>query len=83
MADIDRINELIGEKDFKTAHQLVEDALKVDPNNVGLIKSAGLVAVNLEDWNSARGYFETVVKYQPEMQLHGSILPIVTIIWEI
>ena len=66
MADIDRINELIGEKDFKTAHQLVEDALKVDPNNVGLIKSAGLVAVNLEDWNSARGYFETVVKYQPE-----------------
>lgn len=66
MADIDKINELIGEKDFIAARELAESALKAEPENIELIKSAGLIAVNLEEWLKARGWFETVVKYNPD-----------------
>ena len=66
MADIDKLNELVGNKDFANAALLAEEQLKDEPNNVELLKLAGLVDVNLEKWFTARNYFESVVKYQPD-----------------
>ena len=63
MADINRINELVGEKDFKSAYTLTEEALTEEPENVELIKLAGLIEVNLEIWKKAQMHFETVIKY--------------------
>ena len=42
MANLDRINELIGEKDFEKAQELIEPALKEEPDNIELLKLAGL-----------------------------------------
>ena len=66
MTDIDRINELVGEKKFTEARSLLDEALKTEPENVELLKLSGLTAVNLQDWNRARADFETVVKYKPD-----------------
>ena len=63
MADLDRITELVGNKDYEVAKPLIEEGLKEEPNNVELIKLAGLAEVNLCCWNSAKNYFETVVKF--------------------
>ena len=64
MTDINRINELIGEKDFIKANELIIPALAEEPENIELLKLAGLTALNLNEWDKARNYFETVVKYQ-------------------
>lgn len=66
MADIDRINELVGDREFEEARPLIEELLKQEPDNLELIKLSGLVALNLEDWSRARADFETVVKFNPE-----------------
>ena len=66
MADINRINELVAEKDFKEAKILIDEALKENDNNIELLKLAGLVYVNLQLWKDAQNFFETVVKYEPE-----------------
>ena len=66
MADIDRINELVGNKHFEEALELTATALLEEPDNVELIKLAGLAEVNTEDWIKAKSHFETVVKYSPE-----------------
>ena len=65
MADIDKINELVGNKDFEEALELVLQALLDEPDNIELIKLAGLAEVNTEDWEKAKYHFETVVKYSP------------------
>ena len=66
MVDIDRINELVGNKEFEEAKTLIEEAKKEDGNNLELIKLSGLTELNLEDWQKARSDFETVVKYNPD-----------------
>ena len=66
MADIERINELVAEKDFENAKVLLDEALQESPDNVELLKLAGLTAVNLKNWPDAKKYFETVVKYQQD-----------------
>lgn len=66
MADIDRINELVGDREFEEARPLIEELLKQEPDNLELIKLSGLVALNLEDWTRARADFETVVKFNPD-----------------
>ena len=66
MADINRINELVGNKDFQEALRLAAAALLEEPDNVELIKLAGLAEVNVEDWVKAKSHFETVVKYSPD-----------------
>ena len=63
---IQEINELVGNKEFEKAKPLIETALKDSPNDVELLKLAGLVEVNLEEWVKAREYFETVVKYDSQ-----------------
>lgn len=62
----EEINDLIGKKEFDKAKELLEPALKADPENVELLKLSGLVASNDKDWQKARSNFETVVKFQPE-----------------
>ena len=66
MADIERINELVAEKDFENAKVLLDEALHESPDGVELLKLAGLTAVNLKNWPDAKKYFETVVKYQQD-----------------
>ena len=66
MTDTNKINELIGNKEFKQAEELLVKALKEEPDNIEFIKLYGLVNVNLEKWQEARSNFETVVKYNPE-----------------
>lgn len=63
---LEEINDLIGKKEFDKAKELLEPALKADPENVELLKLSGLVASNDEDWQKARSSFETVVKFKPE-----------------
>ena len=66
MADIVRINELIGNKEFEEAKILLDEALKEDAENVELLKLAGLTYVNLGQWSEACKYFESAVKYAPD-----------------
>ncbi len=63
---LEEINDLIGKKEFDKAKELLEPALKADPENVELLKLSGLIASNDEDWQKARSNFETVVKFKPE-----------------
>ena len=63
MVDIDRITELVGNKNYEEAKPLIEEGLKEEPNNIELIKLAGLAEVNLSCWNNAKKHFETVVKF--------------------
>lgn len=66
MADLDRITELVGNKEFDAARPLIEEALKELPDNIELLKLAGLTDVNLQLWFTARTHFETVVKFEPD-----------------
>ena len=66
MADIDKINELIGKKEFNEALNITKEALKEEPDNIELIKSAGLSEVNLELWADAKVHFESVVKHNAD-----------------
>ena len=66
MADIDKINEQISNRKFEEALNFTKEALKEEPENIELIKLAGLSEVNLEIWHEAKVHFETVVKFNPE-----------------
>lgn len=66
MADIEKINELIGNKNFDEALSLIKPALEDEKDNIELIKLLGLVYVNKKMWVEAQSQFETVVKYTPE-----------------
>ena len=62
----ERINELVGSKEFNEAYELVNVALSEDGENIELIKLAGLIEVNINEWEKARVHFETVVKHIPD-----------------
>ena len=64
MTNINEISELVGNRQFQSAKNLIEEALKFDTNNIELLKLAGLTYVNLELWISAQKQFETVVKFE-------------------
>ncbi len=66
MAEIEKINELIGNKEFQEAYDLIIPALKEDLDNYELIKLAGLTEVNLGKWLNAKIRFETIVKTNPD-----------------
>lgn len=66
MTDIEKIRELVGNKEFDLAKNLIQQALKNDNSNIELLKLSGLTFVNLEEWKEAQNDFETVVKYEPE-----------------
>ena len=64
MADINEINDLVGNRDFHEAKKLIEIALKETANDKQLLKLAGLTYVNLELWREAKKQFESVVKLE-------------------
>ena len=66
MADINLINELVGSRQFEEAKTLIKEALEEDSNDIEVLKLAGLVSVNLEEWILAKKYFETVVKFESQ-----------------
>ena len=59
MADINLINELVGSRQFEEAKTLIKEALEEDSNDIEVLKLAGLVSVNLEEWILAKKYFES------------------------
>ncbi|MDE6138340.1 MAG: tetratricopeptide repeat protein, partial [Candidatus Gastranaerophilales bacterium] len=63
---INRITELVGNKEFEEAKPLIEEALNENSDNIELLKLAGLTYVNLEAWETARNHFETVVKFESQ-----------------
>lgn len=63
---INEINELVGSKQFQEARNLIDEALKTNPDDRELLKLAGLTYVNLELWNDAKKHFESVVKFESE-----------------
>lgn len=66
MSKINEINELIANKKFEKAQALVTLELSEAPNDIELIKLAGLIQINLEEWECAKNHFETVVKFNNE-----------------
>ncbi|MBR2430229.1 hypothetical protein IKB17_02045 [bacterium] len=66
MADINRINELVGLRQFQEAKSLIDSTITEESNNIELLKLAGLTYVNLELWNGAKTHFESVVKFESE-----------------
>lgn len=64
--DINKINELVGEKEFEAAQEAIKEALLQGATDLELIKLAGLVSVNLDLWNDSKKHFETVVKFEPQ-----------------
>ncbi|MBO5738710.1 tetratricopeptide repeat protein [bacterium] len=63
---INEINELVGSKQFDNAKVLIDKALEETPDNVELLKLAGLTYVNLDMWMEAKKAFETIVKFELE-----------------
>ena len=66
MVDIDKIKELVGNKEFEEAKTLIEEGLREKPDNIELLKLAGLTSVNLQLWMEGKKYFETAVKFEAE-----------------
>ena len=66
MTDINEINELVGSKQFQEAKVLIDEMLKDTPNDLELLKLAGLTYINLNLWQDAKKHFETVVKFESE-----------------
>ena len=66
MSNIEKINDLVGEKKFKEARALIDEIESQKSNDIDLLKLSGLVYVNLSDWEKAKKEFETVIKYNPQ-----------------
>ncbi len=66
MTDINRINELVGNKEFEEAKVMILSGLEQEPDNAELLKLGGLVEVNLQNWVEARKNFESAVKFDVE-----------------
>jgi len=64
--DLDKINDLIGLKEFGQAKVALEEFLKHEENNVEAIKLLGLCHVNLGMFDKGKINFETVVKHRNE-----------------
>lgn len=61
--DLNKVNELIAEKDFETAKEILNKLLSEDENNLEALKLLGLCNVNLGFFTEGKNNFETVVKY--------------------
>lgn len=64
--NLDKINELVAEKDFSQAKILLEEFLSEDEFNVEALKLLGLCNLNLNLFDEGRINFETVVKLANE-----------------
>lgn len=63
---INKIAELVGDKQFENAKVLVDEELIKNPFDIELLKLAGLTYINLDLWEQAKTAFETVIKTEQE-----------------
>ncbi len=66
MENLDRINELVKNKEFETAKKELSGLIKGDEKDVEALKLLGLCHVNLGEFKEGQGVFETVVKYKDD-----------------
>ena len=64
--NLDDINQLVAEKNFEEAKELLAEFLDNDEKNVEALKLLGLCHVNLNEFEEGRSVFETVVKYKDD-----------------
>lgn len=64
--DLDKVNDLIGLKQFDEAKAILKEIVKLDTKNVEAFKLLGLCNVNLGCFKEGQSNFETVVKYNSE-----------------
>ena len=64
MADIEKINDLVANKEFQEAKILIDEALKESEQDKEILKLAGLIYVNLQLWRNAQKFFESVIKFE-------------------
>lgn len=63
---MEKINELINNKEFALAKQELLNILDKDEKNIEALKLLGLCYVNLGEYKEGQGIFETVVKYNDD-----------------
>ena len=66
MENLDRINELIQEKNFEQAKKELKKIIKDDEKDAEAFKMLGLCHINLGEFKEGQGVFETVVKYKDD-----------------
>lgn len=66
MENLDKINELIAEKNFTEAKNLLKEIIKNDENNIEALKTLGLCHLNLDEYKEGQTVFETLVKYKDD-----------------
>lgn len=63
---IPQINEALENQQWETALSLLDQSLTADPQSVTQAMTAGMVALKLEDFTRAAGYFQKVVAVRPD-----------------
>lgn len=66
MENLDKINELIKEKNFEEAKKELTNIIQNDEKNIEALKMLGLCHINLGEFKEGQGVFETVVKYKDD-----------------
>lgn len=66
MDNLEKINELINNKEFAQAKEDLQKILAEDEKNIEALKLLGLCYINLEEYKEGQAVFETVVKYKDD-----------------
>ena len=66
MKNLDKVKELINEKNFEQARDELLSIIKEDEKNIEALKLLGLCYINLEDFKAGQDIFETVIKYSDD-----------------
>ena len=66
MENLDKINELIKEKNFEEAKKELTNIIQNDEKNIEALKMLGLCHINLGEFKEGQAVFETVVKYKDD-----------------
>ena len=66
MDNLEKINELINNKEFVQAKEDLQKILAEDEKNIEALKLLGLCYINLEEYKEGQAVFETVVKYKDD-----------------
>ena len=66
MSDLEKIRELIKEKNFEQAKDELIPIVQDDEKNIDALKLLGLCYINLDDYKEGQEIFETIVKYSDD-----------------
>lgn len=66
MENLEKINELINNKEFEKAKENLTELLKSDDKNIEALKLLGLCHINLDEYRDGQSVFETIVKYKDD-----------------